>query len=163
MLEVTIVSKEGKELKRYELAGSRPLAVGRGTVCDIQVPLMDVSRQHAALEPAGDGEWVLKDLDSTHGCVVKGERMRTIAVRAGLEVRLGSARMRFSDLADRIGAELNAILEEVDPNADTGEPMAETLPRLAGTEKTPTSPTSPASPGAAKPDRKSLWRLRWAS
>lgn len=148
MLEVTISSKEGKTLKRYELTGSRPLNVGRGSVCDIQVPLMDVSREHATLELVGD-VWVLKDLESTHGCVVQGERVRAVPVSAGLEVRLGSARMRFSNLADRIGAELNAILEEVDPNAATGEPMADTLPRVAE--------------AAAESGTKKGWRLRWAS
>ncbi len=149
MLEVTISSKEGKTLKRYELTGSRPLNVGRGSVCDIQVPLMDVSREHATLEPVGE-VWVLKDLDSTHGCVVRGERVRAVPVIAGLEVRLGSARMRFSNLADRIGAELNAILlEEADPNAATGEPMGEALPRLL--------------PIAEGSEPKKGWRLRWAS
>lgn len=149
MLEVTITSREGKTLKRYELVGSRPLQVGRGSICDIQVPLMDVSREHATLEPVGD-VWVLKDLESTHGCVVEGERVRAVPIRAGLEVRLGSARMRFSNLADRIGAELNAMLVEGDPNEKTGEPMAETLPN-AGTPE-------------AKPDaQKRTWRLRWAS
>ncbi|MBL8746183.1 MAG: FHA domain-containing protein [Phycisphaerae bacterium] len=149
MLEVTITSKDGKTLKRYELTGSRPLQVGRGSVCDIQVPLMDVSREHATLEPVGD-VWVLKDRESTHGCVVEGERVRAVPVSAGLEVRLGSARMRFSNLADRIGAELNAILEEADPNAATGEPMeSETLPRML--------------PNDHEPERKKSWRLRWAS
>lgn len=151
MLEVTITSKDGKTLKRYELTGSRPLNVGRGSVCDIQVPLMDVSREHATLELAGD-VWVLKDRDSTHGCVVQGERVRAVPVHAGLEVRLGSARMRFTNLADRIGAELNAILEEADPNAATGEPMEETLPRI-----------DLADPRAEDGDRKKSWRLRWAS
>lgn len=147
MLEVTITSKDGKTLKRYELTGSRPLNVGRGSVCDIQVPLMDVSREHATLELAGD-VWVLKDRDSTHGCVVQGERVRAVPVHAGLEVRLGSARMRFTNLADRIGAELNAILDEADPNAATGEPMGETLPRIESDEdKSP----------------KKSWRMRWAS
>lgn len=134
MLEVTIFSKDGRELKRYELVGTRPLQIGRGTVCDIQVPVMDVSRQHARLEH-DDGEWMLKDLESTHGCVVKGERVRAVSVRAGLEVRVGSARIRFSNLADRIGAELNELLDDADPNAKTsdeshvGDPDAETLPR----------------------------------
>lgn len=134
MLEVTICTRDGKEIKRYELVGDRPLVIGRGTVCDIQVPLMDVSRQHAVLEPAEDDSWVLRDLESMHGCVIEGERRREIAVREGLEVRLGSARLRFSDLADRIGAELNAMLDEVDPNAATAESMADTLPRLAAND-----------------------------
>jgi len=155
MLEVTISNKEGKVIKRYELVGSRPLHVGRGSVCDIQVPLMDVSREHAMLEPGGEG-WVLKDLNSTHGCVVKGERVRTVPIREGLEVRIGSARMRFTNLADRIGAELNAILEEADPNAETAEDMAETLPRLVASQ---------APPAEAQPEQqpKRLWRFRRAS
>lgn len=151
MLEVTITSKDGKQLKRYELTGSRPLNVGRGSVCDIQVPLMDVSREHATLEIAG-GVWVLKDLDSTHGCVVQGERVRAVPVHAGLEVRLGSAHMRFSNLADRIGAELNAIFDAADPNAATGDTMDETLPRL----ETP-------DPRVGEGDRKKRWHLRRAS
>ncbi|MDX2115649.1 MAG: FHA domain-containing protein [Planctomycetota bacterium] len=127
MLEVTIFTKEGKELKRYELEGSRPLSMGRGTACDIQLPFQDVSRSHAKLVPDEDGEWVLIDQDSTHGCVVGEERKREVEVRPGLEVRLGSAVLRFGDLADRIGAELNAQLEDTDPSAETIAPLAETL------------------------------------
>ncbi len=155
MLEVTICTKDGKTIKRYELVGSRPLHVGRGSVCDIQVPIMDVSREHAMLQPAGDG-WVLQDMNSTHGCVVRGERVRAVAVSEGLEVRIGSARMRFSNLADRIGAELNAILEEADPNAETGEPMSETLPRLV------VPPTEAAASEPEQPAKK-IWPFRKAS
>lgn len=160
MLEVTICSRDGKEIKRYELVGHRPLVIGRGTVCDIQVPLMDVSRQHAVLEPDDDDAWVLRDLESMHGCVIEGERRREIAVREGLEVRLGSARLRFSDLADRIGAELNALLDEVDPNAATAETMADTLPRLSadGDSRLPERVMNAEAVGPRR-----LFRLRRAS
>jgi pSer/pThr/pTyr-binding forkhead associated (FHA) protein len=162
MLEVTIFTKDGKELKRYELVGQRPLTVGRGTVCDIQVPLMDVSRQHATLEPDGENSWVLRDNDSTHGCVLKGERKRSIDVRAGLEVRLGSARMRFTNLADRIGEELNQLLADADPNAETADAVNETVPRLVISLAETTKPQAPDAGQPATAGKRS-WRLRWAS
>lgn len=127
MLEVTIFAPGGREIKRYELAGSGPLRVGRSTSCEIQVPLMEVSRRHAEIAQVEEDEWVIRDLESTHGCVVGEERLREVTVRAGLEVRLGTAVMKFSNLADRIGVELNAILEDTDPNAETDGPLGETL------------------------------------
>lgn len=128
MLEVTIFAGNGKELKRCELDPRRRFRIGRSTACEIQVPLEDVSRQHAELVLDEDGEWVLKDQDSTHGCVVGNERRRIIQIEAGTEVRIGSAIMQFTRLADRIGRELNQQLEDADPNAKTSEPLAETLP-----------------------------------
>lgn len=131
MLEIVVYSQEGKLLVRHELVESRPLKIGRGTVCDIQVPIQEVSRQHARLEKSGD-EWILRDLESTHGCVLDGERMPEIRIRAGMKVRLGSAVVKFKNLAHRIGKELDASIREDelphDSRIDTQFRLADTLP-----------------------------------
>lgn len=126
MLEVTIYSAGGRELKRYELNSRRCLKMGRSNTCDIQVPYDDVSRLHAQLVPGEEDDWTLQDLESTHGCVVGKERKRQIEITPGIEVRMGSAIVKFTSLADRIGAELNEHLEDTDPNAETTEPVADT-------------------------------------
>ena len=75
-------------------AGPRRALIGRGPHCDVDLRDPTVSRRHAELrlEPAG---WVLEDLASLNGVVVNGRRVNRTVLRAGDEVVLGEARMRF--------------------------------------------------------------------
>ena len=75
-------------------SGPRRALIGRGPHCDVDLRDPTVSRRHAELrlEPAG---WVLEDLASLNGVVVNGRRVDRTVLRAGDEVVLGEARMRF--------------------------------------------------------------------
>lgn len=130
MYELTICTKDGRELKRYELSGTRPIRIGRGIDCDIQIGVPEVSRRHAQLELVDDDEWVIKDLGSTHGVHVKGERIRELTIRPGLEVTIGPAVLKFDNMAARIGDELNRLIADDEPDdpapGDTGAAHAET-------------------------------------
>lgn len=110
MFELTIFSKDGRELKRYELNGTKPIKIGRAIDCDIKIAVPEVSRRHAQIEQIEDDEWVIKDLGSTHGCLVRGERIREVTITPGLEVSIGPAVLRFENMAARIGAELDRML-----------------------------------------------------
>lgn len=124
MLEVSIVDKSGNVLQRVELTGARPIKIGRGLDCEVRIAAATVSRQHAELRPAkGEGGWVLRDLNSTHGVFVDGKRVSSLECEEGVEVNIGPATLRFDDLAERIGQEMDAEIGDefgsVDEDAET--------------------------------------------
>lgn len=106
MFELTILTKSGRELKRYELTGEKPIKIGRALDCDIKIGVPEVSRRHARVEQVDEDEWRFTDLESTHGSYVEGKRVNDVVVTSGLEVVIGPAVLRFENLAARIGAEL---------------------------------------------------------
>lgn len=78
------------------LAGSRiPLegqliTIGRdATQCDVALEHAVVSRQHAALEFDNEGVATIKDLGSSHGTFVNGERVSTCRLKDGDSIGLG--------------------------------------------------------------------------
>jgi DNA-binding CsgD family transcriptional regulator len=85
---------DGTELLALE-SGSR-LSIGRADTNDIAIPRDDrASRLHALVEclPAG---WSVRDLGSTNGTFVNGERIvGERALRAGDEIRVGETRLVF--------------------------------------------------------------------
>lgn len=70
------------------------IIIGRSSASDVVVEYPDVSRQHASLILAEDG-YYLKDLRSTNGTYVNGERvLKDVLLKPGDEIRLGSS-VRF--------------------------------------------------------------------
>lgn len=61
--------------RRYKL-GDGEYVIGRRSDCQIFVPDMRVSRQHARLWRDGDG-WTLEDLGSNNGTYINGVRLQT--------------------------------------------------------------------------------------
>ncbi len=71
--------------------GGKPVTIGRSA--DNTLPLASdeqVSRKHAAIEPDGDGGYVIRDLGSRNGTKVNRERISApIALKPGDAVRIG--------------------------------------------------------------------------
>jgi pSer/pThr/pTyr-binding forkhead associated (FHA) protein len=116
MLELTIVSETGQSVRKIELSPGTSLQIGRARECDIRVATPTVSRHHAEVA-AGESGWTFRDLGSTHGSFVNGERVGEVPVSPGLRVRIGPIRLEFDNLASRIGRELDRLLEEDDSRA----------------------------------------------
>jgi hypothetical protein len=76
----------------YSLEGA--VRIGRADECDVFLADPSVSRAHAVLETAGV-EPAVRDLGSTNGTFVNGERVETKALRDGDELRFGNTRMQF--------------------------------------------------------------------
>lgn len=120
MLELTIVSESGQRVRKVELPPGTSLSIGRARENDIRIAVPTVSRRHA--EIVGDeDEWTFRDLGSTHGSLVNGERVTEVPVTPGLEVRIGPALLRFDNLASRIGRELDEMLDEDESRAGTAQ------------------------------------------
>ncbi len=82
--------------RRYELPDA-PALLGRESR---QLHLSDntVSRRHAELQPLEEppGEWILKDLGSSNGTYVNGQRViNTYALKLGDQIRVGNTLLVF--------------------------------------------------------------------
>ncbi|MBL0927029.1 MAG: FHA domain-containing protein [Phycisphaerales bacterium] len=108
MFQMQISGSDGQVLKTVELRPDRPVRVGRGQDCEVQIQVASVSRHHCEIAPArpGSGEMVVRDLNSTHGVFVRGQRVREVPVTPGLEVAIGPAVLRFSTSAERLSEEM---------------------------------------------------------
>jgi pSer/pThr/pTyr-binding forkhead associated (FHA) protein len=71
-----------------EFQFTQPFRVGRGEECELRVDDGHVSRQHllVALE---DGGWCFRDLQSSNGVFIDGERTLSAPIAGALELRLG--------------------------------------------------------------------------
>lgn len=85
--------------RRYELTEGE-YVIGRRSDCQVFVPDMRVSRQHARLRQNA-GRWEIEDLGSNNGTCVNGARIAAPQpVRAGDEVTIASNRIRVEGAAD---------------------------------------------------------------
>jgi FHA domain len=83
----------GPPLLALDWSGAREeLLLGRHAGCDVVLPDPSVSRRHAWLT-FRDGHWILRDLDSTNGTCVNGERVVRCELEPGDRLRLGSAEL----------------------------------------------------------------------
>lgn len=85
--------------RRYQLTGPRTV-LGRGSEADIVVDDPGVSRQHAEIRLDG-GTAVLRDLGSTNGTFVDGDRASTARLVDGSTITLGRTKIRFSSRSER--------------------------------------------------------------
>lgn len=117
---------------RFQL-DRRVVTLGRGSNNDIVIDCGSVSVSHAEMRRI-EGGYELRDLGSTNGIKLDGERMPVIPLRSGLSVKLGDVAFDFqlSDeeneaLAREKPAEESPIIrEEESPpkQAKTRRPMA---------------------------------------
>jgi serine phosphatase RsbU (regulator of sigma subunit)/pSer/pThr/pTyr-binding forkhead associated (FHA) protein len=79
--------------RRYKL-GDGEYVIGRRSDCQIFVPDMRVSRQHARLIRNGDG-WTLEDLGSNNGTYINGQRLEVATVlRHDDEIMIANNKIR---------------------------------------------------------------------
>jgi diguanylate cyclase (GGDEF)-like protein len=92
---LVLIYPAGAELgKRYELAGTKEVVIGRGGDCDIQVDRDSVSRRHAKVSRSGTG-WVVQDLGSTNGSYVNDAQITQYGLRDGDLLKIGNAIFKF--------------------------------------------------------------------
>ena len=73
--------------RRYVLDG--PVAVlGRSRDCDCVFEDPNISRRHAELRQASNGDWAVRDLGSTNGVKINGRRVDSARLAPGEEVTL---------------------------------------------------------------------------
>jgi hypothetical protein len=77
------------------LRGERVL-VGRLAACAIRLADANVSREHAAFVPVGNG-WAIEDLGSTNGTLLNGEPVARALLHDGDVIEIGLTRLTFHE------------------------------------------------------------------
>ena len=88
----------GKPEKTFRLLPGSIRTVGRATGADFIVDAPLVSRVHCRLTVAPDGTLEVRDLESTNGTCVNGERIEKARLKSG--DRLGVGRIELVALRD---------------------------------------------------------------
>lgn len=73
----------GKEIKTQEFNQDR-IVIGRGSDCDVVVDNLGISRYQCEISIEGEN-FILKDLKSNGGTLLKGEKINTIQLNDGDE------------------------------------------------------------------------------
>lgn len=85
--------------RRYQLTGATT-SIGRGSEADVVLDDAGVSRQHAQITLEGGGA-VVRDLGSTNGTFVDGERTKAARLTDGSTITIGRTRITFYSRSDR--------------------------------------------------------------
>lgn len=73
---------------------SGPLVIGRSRSCDVTLASPDASRRHAEIVPVPSGH-LLRDLGSTNGTLVNGERVDERPLASGDRIEIGNELLTF--------------------------------------------------------------------
>ena len=105
--------------RRYKLDDGE-YVIGRRSDCQIFVPDMRVSRQHARLRRE-NGSWQLEDLGSNNGTFVNGSRIQQAAIKHQDEIQIANNRIRVEMPVDATTSqppiESNVTIVEVQNSA----------------------------------------------
>lgn len=91
----------GRDGRTKSLRIKSDTLIGRGSDCRLRIRSERVSRKHCILR-VENGKVFVKDLGSTNGTFVDGDRLRPheeIALEDGLEISIGPARARIQMIA----------------------------------------------------------------
>lgn len=88
MAKLTFVLEEGQEVV-VPLVDAATVTLGRGDDNDVVVDDLRVSKHHAALERNPDGRLSVRDLNSTAGTYVNGERVESCCIKHGDRLAFG--------------------------------------------------------------------------
>jgi len=86
--------------------------IGRGTDCDIVLQENSVSRQHCDVVFDPKGYWLVKDLNSSNGTWVNGQKISKHALESGDKIKLGSSIIVKFVLQDELEAAFQKELYE---------------------------------------------------
>jgi adenylate cyclase len=93
MAKLIVIS--GEERQEFELAAHN--TIGRHPDNTIQILDRIISKEHARIERAPDGRYLLRDLKSLNGTFIRGERLSEHFLHDGDEFTMGSTRIVFVD------------------------------------------------------------------
>src|SRR5258708_19473095 len=93
MAKLIVIS--GEERQEFELAAFN--TIGRHPDNTIQILDRIISKEHAQIQRAADGRYLLRDLRSLNGTFLRGERVTDHYLGDGDEFTMGSTRIVFVD------------------------------------------------------------------
>lgn len=158
MTTIWLYVLSGEELGRVETFQTSALTIGRGEDAHMRLDSSTVSRHHARLQVAKGGRIWIKDLDSTSGTFVAGNRVTSAEIQPGAILRIADVELRvrveYEEPADPDEGDVSMELEgDWEEGLAPKAPMARTAPVAAP------APTTPA-PKRAEPSAKDLRRAQ---
>ncbi len=121
-MEVNLVMFKAKSQRKDFPIVNELTLIGRGSECELRVPVLSVSRKHCELTVSDDGVSI-RDLGSSNGTYVNNERVETHALQAGDRLVVGP--IAFTVQIDGEPAEIHPvktrgqmIAEKTTPNID---------------------------------------------
>lgn len=89
-----VVTDSGKVLDRYEFDGSKRLVIGRHEDCDVRIDSTGISRRHCEIVLI-DKAHVLRDLGSSNGTFVHGQKITSHALNNGDVFSVVGVKVKF--------------------------------------------------------------------
>ncbi|HJU67729.1 MAG TPA: adenylate/guanylate cyclase domain-containing protein [Gemmatimonadaceae bacterium] len=120
-MRLKLVGTDGAQ--SFELREGPPLIVGRAPNSDIPILDPTISRRHAEVE-CGDEGFAIRDLGSSNGTYVNGERVTHRAIAPGDVLTFGKVSFRVAEAPD---------LPPLSPRASGAHPTPDTGARASGT------------------------------
>jgi pSer/pThr/pTyr-binding forkhead associated (FHA) protein/tRNA A-37 threonylcarbamoyl transferase component Bud32 len=77
-----------------------PITIGRQPGLDVTIPAKGASREHAQMGRLKDGSWALKDLGSTNGTLLNGEKIATARLKDGDVIQIGNCSLEYIDVPE---------------------------------------------------------------
>jgi len=90
---------KGGEKKILPL-GQEAITIGRHKSCGLVLPDPSVSACHARIDFEA-GQYIIRDLGSTNGVLVNGQKFKAKALRPGMRIRLGKVSLGFKEVVSR--------------------------------------------------------------
>ena len=106
------------------------LQIGRSEDNDIDLQMPNVSRHHARIERRGDG-FVLRDLESTNGTWLRGQRISEYSLQNGDSIRVGDAQLIFKGGG---GGDALTMVESTGANPSRPRQPVVFVPGIMGSE-----------------------------
>ncbi len=152
-MEVTLVLiRESGPSNAVRLRRAR-LVIGRKPECEIRIPVPQVSREHAEVT-LDDGTLAIKDLGSSNGTYVDGQRVQQSPLVAGSVITIGPATFVVQVDGQPANIDVPAALKKGAIDAAVAAPVAASRPASPNRPTpVPKSTVKPAPPGA-KPGAK---------
>lgn len=96
-----VIQRTGEAPRVFELSGERPISIGRAKSSTIMLDDASVSRLHAIIRAAGDGQWQIIDRESSNGLRINGAVIKEATLRPDDQIFIGEYRIQFEDSATR--------------------------------------------------------------
>jgi GAF domain-containing protein/FHA domain-containing protein len=96
-----VVYQEDRASQVLELAGDRPLSIGRAKSSDLVLDDPGVSRLQGVVRSNPDGRWEIIDRSATNALLINGRPAKEALLGSNDEIAIGPFRLRFEDSAER--------------------------------------------------------------
>jgi len=119
-----LIVHEESGTREIEL-GPEPVVIGRSGENTVQIDHSSISRRHSEIQSSPDGVEV-RDLGSSNGTLVNGEKIDSRIVRPGDQIRFGQVRAEIVAAAESASPDAGEIeLEEISIEAPAGAESSE--------------------------------------